>query len=159
MAAGGRRVGRAFAHPSSLRFLEFSVKVVRHRIGKTFCGRLWESARGVPAKSRTFFTSPVSHIGLVVSENSHYARTLCRWILSSMAWLQQLFGDLRLAEISLQTSLSPPTTSSPTSDRHLSANPTNGPLGFVSYGNCLRQDAPVQSFTIRLRGWLFLAAH
>ena len=41
--ADGERVGTAFAHPSTLRFLEFSVKVVRHRIGKSFCGRLWET--------------------------------------------------------------------------------------------------------------------
>ena len=40
--ASGKRVGRAFAHPFSLRFPEFSVKVVRHRIGKIFCGRLWK---------------------------------------------------------------------------------------------------------------------
>jgi hypothetical protein len=38
----GDRVRRTFAHPSSLRVPEFSVKVVRHRSGENFCGRLWK---------------------------------------------------------------------------------------------------------------------
>ena len=39
---GAKRVGRSFAHRSSLRFLEFSVKVVRHINWNSFCGRLWK---------------------------------------------------------------------------------------------------------------------
>ena len=32
----------AFAHSFRVRFWKFSVKVVRHRNGKYFCGRLWK---------------------------------------------------------------------------------------------------------------------
>jgi hypothetical protein len=35
-------VGRAFAHRVSLLVPVFSVKVVRHRIWDSFCGRLWK---------------------------------------------------------------------------------------------------------------------
>lgn len=40
---GGEKIGGvALAHWASLRFVDFSVKVVRHKIGESFCGRLWK---------------------------------------------------------------------------------------------------------------------
>ena len=52
--AGGEPVGIAFAHPSSLRVLEFSVKVVRHNSEKSFCGRLWKMVSTAPTRPVRF---------------------------------------------------------------------------------------------------------
>ena len=50
IAKGGRYgelVGEALAHVTSLPFLKFSVKVVRHKNWKSFCGGLWKSRFGI----------------------------------------------------------------------------------------------------------------
>jgi len=52
-------IGREFAHVASLSFLEFSVKVVRHKNWISFCGGLWK-------RNRRRITPGVRHVEAVV---------------------------------------------------------------------------------------------
>jgi hypothetical protein len=45
-------LGRVSRIPPSLRVPKFPVKVVRHKIGKSFCGRLWKKVSGRRERSQ-----------------------------------------------------------------------------------------------------------